>query len=291
MRRRAARAAAASPVRLTNHRQKAEAVDQETGAFADHRQQQAGHRRAHHARRVEYRRVERDGVDQIFLAGHLDHQRLAAGHVEGVDHAQQAGEREHVPDLHAAGEGEGRQREGLQHRQGLSDDDHLAAGKAVGRDPAQRSQGEHGDLRAEPCGPEQKLGVGQAVDQPALRHVLHPGADQRDDLAADEQAEIAVPQGAEGVRNAAGRKFRGQRQGWILPELLCGELPSSSSRIMRGTMGDQLFVDFRRKVLAEDKLYQAEYVGSGTFKISKPKRKKIKVRQSQIRNPRRGSRK
>jgi hypothetical protein len=43
--------------------------------------------------------------------------------------------------------------------------------------------------------------------------------------------------------------------------------------------------------LADDKVYQAEYVGSGTFKISKPKRKKIKVRQSQIRNPRRGSRK
>jgi hypothetical protein len=60
---------------------------------------------------------------------------------------------------------------------------------------------------------------------------------------------------------------------------------------MRGTMGDQLFVHSGDKVLAEDKLYQAEYVGSGTFKISKPKRKKIKVRQSQIRNPRRGSRK
>ena len=38
-------------------------------------------------------------------------------------------------------------------------------------------------------------------------------------------------------------------------------------------------------------LYQAEYLGSGTFVISKPKRKKIKVRQSQLRNPRRGSRK
>ena len=43
----------------------------------------------------------------------------------------------------------------------------------------------------------------------------------------------------------------------------------------------------------EDKLYKAEYVGSGTFVISKPKRKKIKVRQS-LKNPqraRRGSRK
>jgi hypothetical protein len=43
--------------------------------------------------------------------------------------------------------------------------------------------------------------------------------------------------------------------------------------------------------LADDKLYKAEYLGSGTFVISKPKRKKIKVRQSQLKNPQRGSRK
>jgi hypothetical protein len=43
--------------------------------------------------------------------------------------------------------------------------------------------------------------------------------------------------------------------------------------------------------LAEDKLYKAEYLGSGTFIISKPKRKKTKIRQSKLRNPRPGSRK
>jgi preprotein translocase subunit YajC len=43
--------------------------------------------------------------------------------------------------------------------------------------------------------------------------------------------------------------------------------------------------------LADEKLYKAEYVGSGTFIISKPKRKKAKVRQSQLKNPQRGSRK
>jgi hypothetical protein len=47
----------------------------------------------------------------------------------------------------------------------------------------------------------------------------------------------------------------------------------------------------RRQALADDKLYKAEYVGSGTFLISKPKRKKIKTRQSQLKNPQRGSRK
>ena len=43
--------------------------------------------------------------------------------------------------------------------------------------------------------------------------------------------------------------------------------------------------------MAEDKLYRAEYVGSGTFIISKPKRRAMKRRQSQLRNPKRGSRK
>jgi hypothetical protein len=44
-------------------------------------------------------------------------------------------------------------------------------------------------------------------------------------------------------------------------------------------------------LLADDKLYKAEYLGSGTFVISKPKRKKIKMRQSQLKNRKRGSRK
>ena len=47
----------------------------------------------------------------------------------------------------------------------------------------------------------------------------------------------------------------------------------------------------RRQTLADDKLYKAEYLGSGTFVISKPKRKRAKMRQSQLKNVRRGSRK
>jgi hypothetical protein len=43
--------------------------------------------------------------------------------------------------------------------------------------------------------------------------------------------------------------------------------------------------------LADDKLYKAEYLGSGTFNITKPKRKKMKRRQSALKNPQRGARK
>ena len=41
----------------------------------------------------------------------------------------------------------------------------------------------------------------------------------------------------------------------------------------------------------DDKLYRAEAMGSGTFLISKPKRKKAKRRQTELKNPKRGSRK
>ncbi len=43
--------------------------------------------------------------------------------------------------------------------------------------------------------------------------------------------------------------------------------------------------------MASEKLYQAEYLGSGTFIISKPKRKKHKLRQSRVKSPQRGARK
>ena len=40
-----------------------------------------------------------------------------------------------------------------------------------------------------------------------------------------------------------------------------------------------------------NKQYKAEYLGSGTFAISKPKRKPKKLRQSRVKKPRRGARK
>lgn len=43
--------------------------------------------------------------------------------------------------------------------------------------------------------------------------------------------------------------------------------------------------------MAEDKLYQAEAQGSGTFLISKPKRKAKKLRQSRLKGTVRGARK
>ena len=45
------------------------------------------------------------------------------------------------------------------------------------------------------------------------------------------------------------------------------------------------------KIKQKDTLYEAEYLGSGTFKIVKPKRKSAKRRQSALKGTTRGSRK
>lgn len=44
-------------------------------------------------------------------------------------------------------------------------------------------------------------------------------------------------------------------------------------------------------LLTDEKTYSATYLGSGTFVISKPKRKQKKLRQARLKNPQRGARK
>jgi hypothetical protein len=45
------------------------------------------------------------------------------------------------------------------------------------------------------------------------------------------------------------------------------------------------------KIKQKEKIYEAEYMGSGTFRIVKPKRKSAKRRQSALKGATRGARK
>lgn len=45
------------------------------------------------------------------------------------------------------------------------------------------------------------------------------------------------------------------------------------------------------KIRQKDNLYEAEYLGSGTFKIVKPKRQERKLRQSRLKGTTPGARK
>jgi hypothetical protein len=46
-----------------------------------------------------------------------------------------------------------------------------------------------------------------------------------------------------------------------------------------------------KELKQKDTTYQAEYLGNGTFIISKPKRKKAKTRQQRLKSPNTGMRK
>ena len=68
----------------------------------------------------------------------------------------------------------------------------MAAAFAVGNDTAEKRKQKNWDLPAERVEPEINGRVGQPVDEPGLRHQLHPGADAGCAGTHPHQAEIAV---------------------------------------------------------------------------------------------------
>ena len=97
----------------------------------------------------------------------------------------------------------------LDHGQGLGHQHDVHAVPAVGQDAGQRRHEKDGHLGEKSHQPEVEGRAGQAVDQPAHGHLLHPGAGQRDALAAEIEAVVAVAQGAQG-RSSVRKKRRSQ---------------------------------------------------------------------------------
>ena len=77
--------------------------------------------------------------------------------------------------------------------------------------PATRQNQGRGDLRGEVGQAEQERRVAQPVDEPDRGDLLHPGADDRDALAEDEEPEVAMRQ-----RAAHGRQPSGLRTAGVL---------------------------------------------------------------------------
>ena len=170
----------------------AEAIEQEAHGDADLRHEEPGDRRTDNAGAVEGGTVERDGVHQIFAAGHLDHERLSRRHVEGHRDSAQDGEHDDVPRLHQLAPDERGHRERQNHRAGLRDDDDGTFRITIGHPAAPGGEEEHrrGGGRGDKT--EQGLRSGELIDEPALRGRRHPRAGERDELAGKEEAEIPV---------------------------------------------------------------------------------------------------
>src|SRR5205814_9453717 len=75
-----------------------------------------------------------------------------------------------------------------------------AFAKAVGERAREERQHEHRRELQRAHEPETERGVGQLEHQPRLRDRLHPRPDERDELAREEEAEIAMTERAHGGR-------------------------------------------------------------------------------------------
>ena len=169
-------------------------VDQKAPAFADAPPPADPRRRTDNPRGVEHRRVQRDRVHQVLAADQLDEERLTRRDVEGVDDPQAGSQREDLPDLDAAGDVSAARaaRPSSRHLRRHHDAVPVARSATV---PPTGQPGSR-DLRREPDGAEQRGRSGEPVDQPGLRHRLHPGADERDQLSRDEETIVGRPEGS-----------------------------------------------------------------------------------------------
>jgi hypothetical protein len=63
----------------------------------------------------------------------------------------------------------------------------------IGGQPADGGEQEYGNLPREAHDAEKERRSRQAINEPSLRNVLHPGADERNHLPAEEKLEVAMP--------------------------------------------------------------------------------------------------
>ena len=86
------------------------------------------------------------------------------------------------------------QDQGLKQGETLGDHQDSAPVHPVGQDARKRRNKEDGNLAGEPYQAQEKRRVGQTVDEPAHGEALHPGADEGNALAAEEETIISVVQ-------------------------------------------------------------------------------------------------
>ncbi len=139
------------------------------------------------------------------MAGHLHHERLPGGHVEGHCHTAQRRQHEDFPYLDMSASHQRRKDEGRQHHPALGVEDDGALGMPVGHGAAPKGEQQHGERPDGGHGAQQNLGAGQLIHQPALGGALHPCPNERHELAHEKQPEIAMLHRGEGAapRHAA----------------------------------------------------------------------------------------
>ena len=104
----------------------------------------------------------------------MDDEGLPRRQLEGVDDSQNCADDENVGEGHVPREGQEGQQKGLDHGQDLAGEEDLAQVPPVQEYACEAAQEKDGHLADEVHQPQGEGGPGDAVDEPAHGHALHP---------------------------------------------------------------------------------------------------------------------
>jgi hypothetical protein len=156
--------------------------------------------------------VKRQGVGQVFAPPHeaVD-QGLAQRRVEAVQNTQGQRHADQKAGVDPFRPGQHGQRETLQGEQALDADQPFLLVLLVDPGPGERPDKQLRNERAKCRDAEQGGRTSQPIDQPGQCDLLDPRADDRDGLAEEIEAKIAMPQGAQRTGQADGRMVLGHQ--------------------------------------------------------------------------------
>jgi hypothetical protein len=155
---------------------------------------QARKRRADDARAIDHRAVERDCVWQILAIRHLDHEGLPRRHLERRHHPAKRGDGDDLPRLHQPAPGKEGKQQRKHHREHLRYHEHGPLRVAIGDPASERRKKKHRSAGRRRNDPEQRRRAGELIDQPAFGSAIDPIPNQRDQLPAEKEPVISMPE-------------------------------------------------------------------------------------------------
>ena len=200
-------------VERDDRREERERVQPEAPGIAQVRHRDAAERRPQNARHIELNGIQRDRVGHVFLIHQRWNQRLISRAAERLRQARNEGKRQHLPHLYRVSEHQHSEDGRIHHLHILRAEQHIAAVEAVRQRAADQREQKDGDVAEKCVEPQQEcVMMAEVIDQPRLRHDLHPASDAGRAGANPHQAEIAVLECFEdpadhGERAAARRKW------------------------------------------------------------------------------------
>ncbi len=127
----------------SEHREKAQPIEQEERGLTSGRDDDAAKAWANDTRKIPQRRVQGDGVGDLLAPDQLHNERLARWPIQAAGQPQQCRQHIQMPDLYRVRGDQRPEQQRLRHRRRLCEEQDAPLGPAVGDDTAEEREEQH----------------------------------------------------------------------------------------------------------------------------------------------------